>query len=131
MTPELTALTFCGLLQMLQFLTFAVPANLELGPDYTTSPRDAPPKHGLSPRTARLQRAFANHFEALILFSLAVVVLTLSGQSTPVTQLTAWVFFGARVLYVPAYLLGWQPGRSMIWGLGWCATLVLLLAALL
>jgi len=131
MTPELTALTLAGLLQCLQFAAFAVPANRELGVGYTSSPRDIPPSRQLSIGTARLQRALNNHFEGLILFTLAVVVVTLSGQSTPVTQTAAWVYLGARILYVPAYYLGWRPGRSAIWAAGFFATLTLLLAALI
>jgi len=131
MPPELTALTLAGLLQCLQFAVFALPANRELGMGYTSSPRDIPPSRQLSIGTARLQRALNNHFEGLILFTLAVVVVTLSGQSTPVTQTAAWVYLGARILYVPAYYLGWRPGRSAIWAVGFFATLTLLLAALI
>ena len=131
MTPELTALTLCGLLQFVQYALFAIPANLELGTGYTSSPRDRPPSRQLSTGTARLQRAFTNHFEALILFTLAVVVVTLSGQSSSVTQAAAWLFFAARVLYIPAYAFGWRPWRSAIFGVGFFATLTMLLAALI
>ena len=131
MTPELTALTLCGLLQFVQYALFLIPANLELGTGYTSSPRDRPPSRQLSLRTARLQRAFTNHFEALILFTLAVVVVTLSGQSSMVTQIAAWVFFAARVVYVPAYAFGWRPWRSAIFGVGLLATLTMLIAALI
>lgn len=131
MTPELTALTLAALLQMVQYLLFAVPANLELGTRYTSGPRDTAPKRSLSPRTARLQRAMNNHFEGLILFGIAVGVVTLSGQSSPVTATCAWVYLAARVLYVPAYAFGWAPWRSAIWGIGWMATLVMLVAALI
>ena len=131
MTPELTALTLCGLLQGVQYALFAIPANLELGTGYTSSARDRPPSRQLSTRTARLQRAFTNHFEALILFTLAVVVVTLSGQSSSVTQTAAWLFFAARVLYIPAYAFGWRPWRSAIFGVGFFATLTMLLAALI
>jgi hypothetical protein len=41
MTPELTALALAGLLQMVQFVLFAVPANMELGVGYTSSPATA------------------------------------------------------------------------------------------
>ncbi|MBK8439194.1 MAG: MAPEG family protein [Rhodobacter sp.] len=131
MTPELTALALCGLLQAVQFALFALPANLELGTGYTSSARDRPPTRQLTTRTARLQRAFNNHFEALILFTLAVVVVTLSGQSSMVTQIAAWVFFAARVVYVPAYAFGWRPWRSAIFGVGLLATLTMLIAALI
>ena len=103
MTPELTALALAGLLQAVQFTLFAVRANLELGVVYTSSPRDRPPLRQMSTLTGRLQRALNNHFEGLILFTLAVVVVSLGNQSTPVTQTAAWTYLGARVLYIPAY----------------------------
>lgn len=131
MTPELTVLALCGLLQAAQYALFAVPANRELGMGYTSSPRDKPPSRQLSIPTARLQRALTNHFEALVLFTLAVVVVSLSGQSTPVTQTAAWLFLAARILYVPAYAFGWRPWRSAIWGIGFLATVTMLVSALL
>jgi uncharacterized MAPEG superfamily protein len=131
MTPELTALALAGLLQAVQFHLFAIPANLELGTGYTSSPRDRPPSRDISVLTGRLQRAMNNHFEGLILFTLAVVVVTLGNQSTPVTQYAAWAYLGARVLYIPAYAFGWRPWRSAIWGVGFFATVIMLVAALL
>ena len=130
MTPELTVLTLAGLLQAIQFAAFAIPANRELGTGYTASPRDRPPSRSLTIRTGRLQRALSNHFEGLILFTLAVVVITLSGQSTWFTGLCAWVYLLARILYVPAYALGLVPWRSAIWAAGYFATVLMLLAAL-
>lgn len=131
MTPELTALALSALLQVVQFTVFAVPANIELTPAYTKSPRDQPPPRPLSRLTGRLQRALNNHFEALILFSIAVVVVTLSNQSSGLTAACAWTYLAARLLYVPAYALGWAPWRSVIWAVGLLATIVMLLAALL
>lgn len=131
MTPELTALTLAALLQMVQFVLFAVPANLELGPDYTAGPRDSAPKRALSPRTGRLQRALNNHFEGLILFGIAATVTAVTGQSSALTASCAWAYLGARLLYIPAYAFGWTPWRSLIWAVGWTATLILLIAALI
>ncbi|MFN4204664.1 MAG: MAPEG family protein [Tabrizicola sp.] len=131
MTPELTALALAGLLQSVQFVLFAIPANRELGPAYTSGPRDTPPSRPLSTVTGRLQRAMNNHFEGLILFTLAVVVVTLGNQSTQVTQTAAWVYLGARILYIPAYALGWRPWRSVIWSVGFFATLTMIAASLL
>ena len=131
MTPELTALTLAALLQVVQYVLMAVPANLELGHRYTASPRDTDRMDQLSPRTGRLYRALGNHFEGLILFTIAVLVVTLGDQSTPLTQACAWVYLAARVAYVPAYAFGLAPWRSMIWFLGFGATALMLLAALL
>lgn len=131
MTQELLVLALAGLLQSVQFALFAIPANRALGPGYTMSARDRPPSRTLGLRTARLQRALNNHFEGLILFTLAVVVVTLSGQSSGWTAALAWVYLGARLLYVPAYALGWRPGRSLIWMAGYAATVLMILAALI
>lgn len=131
MTPELTTLALAGLLQAAQFVVFAVPANMELGTGYTSSPRDRPPSRQMSTVTGRLQRALNNHFEGLILFTLAVVVVTLGNQSSATTQIAAWTYLGARLLYIPAYAFGWRPWRSAIWGVGFFATLTMIVAALL
>ena len=130
MTPELVALTLAALLQGLQFAAYAVPANRELGPGYTMSARDRAPSRAMSDRTARLGRAMDNHFEALILFGIAVGVIQMSGQNSALTAGCAWVFLAARVLYVPAYAMGLRPHRSLIWIVGFAATMLMLLAAL-
>jgi uncharacterized MAPEG superfamily protein len=136
MTPELTVLALAGLLQAIQYLLMAVPANLELGIAKTLSPRD-PDRLGkplidqVSPRTGRLIRALNNHFEALILFTLAVTVVTLSNQSTAFTAACAWVYLAARILYIPAYAMGLVPWRSLIWATGFLATMAMIVASLI
>ncbi|NUH65010.1 MAPEG family protein [Sulfitobacter sp. S0837] len=130
MSAELTVLTLAALLQGLQFVIYAVPANRELGPGYTMSARDREPSRGLSDRTARLGRALDNHFEGLILFGIAVGVVQMSAQNTAFTAACAWVYLIARILYVPAYAMGLRPHRSLIWIVGFAATMLMLLAAL-
>ncbi|KJS44572.1 MAG: membrane protein [Roseovarius sp. BRH_c41] len=130
MTPELTALTLAALLQAVQFVLYAIPANLELGPGYTMSARDRESSRQLSPKTARLGRALSNHFEGLILFTIAVVVVTLGAQSSPLTAACAYTYLAARVAYIPAYYFGLRPWRSLIWAVGFGATLLMLLAGL-
>lgn len=134
MTPELTALTLAALLQVVQFVLMSVPANLELG-GKTMTPRDRSKLGGaiedlLSDKTARLYRAMNNHFEGLILFTIACVVVTLADQSSPVTVTCAYVYLIARIAYVPAYYFGLAPWRSLIWFVGFGATTLMLLAAL-
>lgn len=136
MPPEVTVLALAGLLQGVQFVLMAVPANRELGPAKTASPRDPdrlgrPLMEQLSPRTGRLYRAMNNHFEGLILFTLAVTVVTLGQASTGFTAAMAWTYLAARVAYVPAYAFGWSPWRSFIWFVGFGATMLMILSALL
>lgn len=129
MTAELTALALAALLQVLQFTAYSITANLQVGPKYAMGPRDEPrPLTGVA---GRLQRAMNNHFEGLILFTIAVMVVTLSDTSNSISQLAAWIYLGARVLYVPAYALGLSPWRSLIWFASLLASVVILLVALL
>lgn len=128
MTPELTALTLAALLQVLQFMAYSITANRQVGSKAALGPRDTPVQ--LTGTAGRLQRALNNHFEGLVLFTIACVVISASGQSTGFTATCAWVYLGARVLYVPAYALGLSPWRSVIWMVGLFATLLMLLAAL-
>lgn len=137
MTPELTILALAGLLQALQFAAMAIPANIELGMGKTTSARDPDRMGGktmleqLSTKTGRLARALNNHFEALILFTLAVVVVELSGQNTKFTAGCAIAYLIARVAYVPAYYFGLSPWRSYIWFIGFGATLAMIISTLI
>ena len=136
MTPELTVLALAGLLQALQFVLMAIPANIELGPGKTASPRDVsrmgkPMVDQLSDKTGRLYRAMNNHFEALILFTLAVVVVSLGDKNTGLTAVCARTYLAARILYVPAYYFGWAPWRSLIWFVGFSATMLMILSALI
>ncbi len=136
MPVEVTVLALAAILQIGQIVLMAVPANLELGTSATLSPRD--PKPGapglmerVSPTTGRLHRALSNHFEALVLFTIAVAVVTLGEASSPLTRTAAWIYLAARLAYVPAYAFGWVPWRSVIWSVGLLATLAMLLAALI
>jgi uncharacterized MAPEG superfamily protein len=136
MTTELTILTLAGLLQAVQFFLMAIPANLELGHGKTMSPRD-PAKLGgsveelLSERTGRLKRAMDNHFEGLILFTIACIVITISGQSTAFTGTLAVIYLIARIVYIPAYAFGWVPWRSYIWFAGFLSTTLMFIAAMI
>ena len=129
MTSELTVLALAVLLQGAQFVLYSALAQLQVGPKYAASPRDE--QRELTGKAGRAQRALNNHFEGLALFTPAVLVITLADASTAFTAGCAWVYLGARILYIPAYLLGWAPGRSLIWFTGFLATMALLLAALI
>ena len=128
MTPELTALAAAVLVQFAALTAYSVVGNRQLGPRVTLGPRDKIPP--LSPLLGRLQRAVTNGYEGLALFTPAVLVVTLSHQSSPLTTAAAWTFVAARALYIPAYAFGLVPWRSLVWGIGMAAICLLLFAAL-
>jgi uncharacterized MAPEG superfamily protein len=136
MTPELTVLALAALLQGVQFTLMAIPANIELGVGKTASPRDSsrlgkPMIELVSDKTGRLIRAMNNHFEALILFTIAVVVITLGDKGTGLSAICAWTYLAARILYIPAYYFGWSPWRSLIWFVGFLSTMLMIVSALI
>ncbi|WP_375264314.1 MAPEG family protein [Planktotalea sp.] len=129
MTPELMALTLAALLQVLQFCTYSLASIMQVGVNKAAGPRDK--AIVLTGTAGRLQRAMNNHFEGLILFTIAVVVITYTDQSDQKTMLFAFTYLGARILYVPAYVFGLAPWRSLIWVIGLAATVAMLISALI
>ncbi len=130
MTPELTVLALAAILQFGQIGLAGRSMNRDVGMAWNAGPRDAPEPE-FSRLTGRLRRAVNNHFEALALFTIAVLAVTLSGKANALTAICAWLYLAARILYVPAYACGWTPWRSVIYAIGAAATLVMLLVALL
>ena len=128
MTAELTVLVLAALLQIGQIMLYSTLANRQVDMDYALSPRDTPRQ--LTGIAGRAQRAMNNHFEGLILFTIAALAIHTTGQSSGLTVACAWLYLGARLLYIPAYLFGLAPWRSVIWGVGWLATAIMLVAAL-
>ena len=126
---ELTVLGLSALLSVAQLIALAVAANLQLGSDYLAGPRDEErPITGLA---GRLRRAFNNQMEGLVLYAVAALLVVESGSVSGFTHLCAAAYLAARILYVPAYAYGWSPGRSLIWGVGFLATVAMLVAALI
>lgn len=129
MPIELKVLGFAALLQFVQFVLMAVPVNIQLGPAYTGGNRDEEKRATGVP--GRMKRALENHFEGLILFTIAVVVVILGDASTAFTENCAWAYLVSRVLYVPAYASGVFLVRSLIWTVGFVATFAMLWSALM
>lgn len=129
MPIEIKILGYAALLQFVQYILMAVPVNIQMGVAYTGGNRDEQRQPTGIP--GRLKRALDNHFEALIMFSIAVLVVVFGEASSSVTEICAWTYLWARVLYIPAYASGIFLLRSAIWSVGFLATAVMLIVALL
>ena len=70
-----------------------------------------------TPLGGRAERAAANTKENFILFAALALTAQVAGLSEQATAGAA-VFFWARVIYLPVYLLGITYLRSAIWGVG-------------
>lgn len=129
MTHELQVLILAALLHVLYFAIFSVTANMQIGPKTALGPRDEPIH--LKGIAGRAQRAMNNHFESLILFGIAAIATTLTDKSSGFSVACASAYLSSRLLYLPAYLQGLTPWRSLIWMVGFFATVAMLIAALL
>ena len=128
MPVELKILGYAAWLQFVQFVLMAVPVSAQLGVAYTGGNRDEQKQATGVP--GRLKRALENHFEGLILFAIAVVIVVLGEASSELTEQCAWAYLWARILYVPAYAWGVFLVRSLIWSVGFIATAIMLVVAL-
>ena len=128
MSPELAALSALVVLLFATIMVAQQSLTANIGMDGNTGTREGVEAR-FSPWTQRLRRAVANSVENIGPFIAAVLVVTLSGQSSPIIAALAWIYVLARALYVPAYACGWVPWRTVIWSVGAFATLGLLLAA--
>lgn len=97
-------------------------ATKELGAAWNAGARDADtePKGVYAGRAARALENFKETFPALIGLALALVVTDQTGGWG------AWLWLGARVVYVPLYLFGVPYVRSLVW----CASCVGLVSML-
>ncbi|WP_261195246.1 MAPEG family protein [Pseudoruegeria sp. SHC-113] len=131
MTPELNALALLGLLHAALFVAMSVSANRLLPASKTLGTREAPLEHELTGKTGRIYRALRNNTENLGFFAAAVVVVQLSGANSGFTATCAWLTLATRIAYVPAYVFGWVPWRSLIFTTGFGTTTLMFVAALL
>lgn len=80
-------------------------------------------------RRARANAAQANSWEAFPFFAIGVVIAVL--QHVPITtiNLLAIVFIVARVAYIVCYVANLAPVRSLVWAIGFGASVALYLFA--
>ena len=90
--------------------------------------RDVPPP--MPVMGARAQRAQANLQESMFPFLTLALLLEHRGDPGTLGLTAAWVFFGARVLYVPAYLSAIPGLRSTVWMVAVGALLAMVVALL-
>lgn len=129
MTIELTLLAWALVLALVQVLLPASLRNRETGISYNAGPRDEPgPAVGVL--TGRLRRAQANLFETLPLFAAAVLIAHVAGREGALTLWGAWLFLGARIVYVPLYAFGVPYLRSLAWLVSVGGLVLILLAVL-
>jgi uncharacterized MAPEG superfamily protein len=128
MTPLLQLVVCTTVLTFVAILLGAVLRNREWTPagmKVGLSNRDNLPE--ATPMGARAERAAANTKENFILFLALALVAHAAGAENQ-ALLGAQVFFWARVVYLPVYILGITYLRSAVWGVGVAGLAMMLLA---
>jgi uncharacterized MAPEG superfamily protein len=122
--------TLAALLQVAQYTLFAIAREPRTRHGLHQQPPRPPPSRQMSPVTARLQRAMNNHFEGLILFTLAVWSSPSATSPPPDHPILppGPILPPASSMSPPMPSAG-APGARLIWGVGFFATLTMLVAS--
>ena len=128
MTSEISILALYGFLVIVVLLIQVSLAAIEFGLPYLATSRDGDRKQtGVGGRAAR---CLDNSVVALALFAPAVLLLAVTDAFTGMTLLAAQAFLIARLIYTGVYLAGIPWLRTIIWLVGFLATVYLYLAAI-
>lgn len=127
MSSELTILALYGIVVILTLVWQVLAAMAQVGLPMLAKPRDdMPPLAGMA---GRLERAARNSVTALALFAPPVLILAQTDGLGGTSLIAAQAFLVARILYVPVYAFGIPWLRTVIWSVGFLATLALYLMA--
>ena len=115
MSPDLTLLIWAVALTMAQSVIAVVGALLQVGlPALAGNRENLPPITGWADRAARAHR---NMLESLVMFAALVLVARIAGKANAMTALGSELFFWARIVYVPVFLIGIPWLRTGVWGI--------------
>jgi uncharacterized MAPEG superfamily protein len=113
MSPDLKLLVWSTALTVVQMLVAMMGATLQVGlPPLVGNRENLPAIVGWA---GRAQRAHHNMLESLVLFAALVVVAQVAGKANAMTALGAQLFFWARLVYAPVYVIGIPWVRTGVW----------------
>ena len=130
MTQELTILAFCAALGLVHLFATSLASIRQRGVAWAAGPRDVPGTtlQGLG---GRVDRAFKNFLETFPFFVTAVLISHAAGCHNDWTLWGCRAYFGARVLYIPAYVSGVPFARTAMWAVALAGIVSVLVAPLL
>ncbi|HYJ82125.1 MAG TPA: MAPEG family protein [Allosphingosinicella sp.] len=112
MTTELEILAWGCILALVHIFAAVRFKTRQYGTKWNIGARDeelAPPE----PIVGRLARAQANFFETFPIFIAAVLIVSVAGLEDRWTALGAWLWLGARIVYLPLYAFGVPVVRTL------------------
>ncbi len=115
MSPDLKLLVWSTALTLVQSVIAVLGAMIQVGlPALAGNRENLPAIEGWA---GRAQRAHRNMLENFVLFAALVLVAQVAGKANAMTALGAHLFFWARLVYAPVYLIGIPWVRTGVWGL--------------
>ncbi|WAT17485.1 MAPEG family protein [Aurantiacibacter sp. MUD11] len=122
MVPELTVLALAGVLLLVHVFAAIHFKTKQYGVEWNMGARDedTPPLNDVA---ARLDRARGNFLETLPLAIIALGGVVVAGKATELTAIAAWVWLGARAVYLPLYWAGIPKIRTYVWAVALVALL--------
>ena len=125
MDQELKWLTWSIVLGLVYVLVAATLGTKQRGLKWNASNRDGEPAP-LTGAAARAARASRNFLETFPFFAAAVLAVVLSKTNTPHTALGAELYFWARLVYLPIYIVGIPYLRTLVWAVSFWGLLQVL-----
>jgi uncharacterized MAPEG superfamily protein len=124
LTTELALLAWSVVLFFAHMIIQASAALRDTGAAYNAGPRDAGTPVGVL--AGRAQRMFDNFKETYPIFIALTLGLAVTGRGGGLADIGAWLWFGARIVYIPLYLAGVPWLRSLCWGVGTVGLVIML-----
>ncbi|HEX8624949.1 MAG TPA: MAPEG family protein [Allosphingosinicella sp.] len=112
MTTEITVLAWGCILALVHIFVAVRFKTRQYGTKWNVGARDEelPPPQ---PIVGRLARAQANFFETFPIFAAAALIVAIDGLSDGWTAIGAWLWLGARLVYLPLYAMGVPVVRTI------------------
>ena len=128
MSIPLWCLFAAGLLHMVSKMPLALAMAREGGGYDNRNPREQQARLGGWGRRAKA--AHDNQIESFPLFAAGALVAHVAAQASPTIDLLAGAYVAARLAYLFLYVADLAPLRSVIWAVGYAASVALMCSPL-